>query len=85
MKLRVCAGWSEPLLVAHITLLEISCHGSNVLIYGREMPRQICAVAQGGTMMFLFVINAESEMSGAGKYDWSWQKSPFSEMMTQIK
>ena len=24
-----CAGWSEPLLVAHTTLLEISCRGSN--------------------------------------------------------
>ena len=29
ISLRVCAGWSEPLLVAHTTLLEISCHGSN--------------------------------------------------------
>ena len=26
--LRVCAGLSEPLLVAHTTLLEITCHGS---------------------------------------------------------
>ena len=25
---RICAGWSEPLLVAHTTLLEISCRGS---------------------------------------------------------
>ena len=24
MRLRVCAGWSEPLLVAHTTVLEIS-------------------------------------------------------------
>ena len=29
-RLRVCAGWSEPLLVAHTTLLEISCRGSFV-------------------------------------------------------
>ena len=29
ISLRVCTGWSEPLLVAHTTLLEISCHGSN--------------------------------------------------------
>ena len=29
IRLRVCAGWSEPLLVAHTTLLEISCRGSN--------------------------------------------------------
>ena len=30
IRLRVCEGLSEPLLVAHTTLLEISCHGSNV-------------------------------------------------------
>ena len=29
--LRVCPGWSEPLLVAHTTLLDISCQGSFVL------------------------------------------------------
>ena len=29
IRLRVCAGWSEPLLVAHTTLLEISSCGSN--------------------------------------------------------
>ena len=28
IRLRVCAGWSEPLLVAHTTLLKISCRGS---------------------------------------------------------
>ena len=28
IRLRVCAGWSESSLVAHITLLEISCRGS---------------------------------------------------------
>ena len=28
ISLRVCAGWSEPLLVAHTTLLELSCHDS---------------------------------------------------------
>ena len=27
-KAGVCAGWSKALLVAHITLLEISCHSS---------------------------------------------------------
>ena len=31
IRLRVCAGWSEALLVAHTTLLEISCRGSNDL------------------------------------------------------
>ena len=28
ISLHVRAGWSEPLLAAHTTLLEISCHGS---------------------------------------------------------
>ena len=28
ISLPVCAGWSEPLLAAHTTLLEISCHNS---------------------------------------------------------
>ena len=28
IRLRVCAGWSKPLLVAHYTLFEISCRGS---------------------------------------------------------
>ena len=32
IRLRLCAGWSKPLLVAHTTLLEISCGGSNALI-----------------------------------------------------
>ena len=30
IRLRVGTGWSEILLVAHNTFLEISCHGSNV-------------------------------------------------------
>ena len=34
--LRVCAGWSEPLLVAHSTLLKISCHGSCNIFRERE-------------------------------------------------
>ena len=28
IRLRVCVGWSESLMVAHTTLLEISCRGS---------------------------------------------------------
>ena len=33
-RLRICAGWSEPLLVAHTTLLVISCRGSNLKVLG---------------------------------------------------
>ena len=37
IRLRVCAGWSEPLLVAHIILLEISCFGLSLFcIYDNE-------------------------------------------------
>ena len=35
IRLRVCAGWSEPLLVAHTTLLEITCRGSSVVVTSR--------------------------------------------------
>ena len=31
IRLRVCAGCSEALLVAHTTLLEISCRGSHTM------------------------------------------------------
>ena len=34
---RVCAGWLEHLLVAHTTLLEISCRGLN----GKHTKQQI--------------------------------------------
>ena len=33
IRLRVCAGCSDALLVAHTTLLEISCRGSVIKIY----------------------------------------------------
>ena len=36
IRLRVCAGWSEPLLVAHTSLLEISCHGSFHPVCGNQ-------------------------------------------------
>ena len=42
IRLRVCAGWSEPLLVAHTTLLEISCCGSYVILcHGRHFCSHI--------------------------------------------
>ena len=44
IRLRVCAGWSEPWLVAHTTLLEISCHGS---IIERKNPSKIAIVFLG--------------------------------------
>ena len=31
VRLRICAGWSEALLVAHTTLLEFLCRGSNLI------------------------------------------------------
>ena len=42
IRLRVCAGWSEPLLVVHSILLEISCCGSyfkmTEIIYNYAVP-----------------------------------------------
>ena len=46
ISLRVCAGWSEPLLVAHTILLEISCHGS--------INKGTCSHALIGTHCFCF-------------------------------
>ena len=33
IRLRVCAGWSEPMLVANTTLWDISCRGSNEYLH----------------------------------------------------
>ena len=33
IRLRVCTGWSEALLVAHTTLLEISCRRSYIIVF----------------------------------------------------
>ena len=38
IRLRVCAGWSEALLIAHTTLLEISCIGSLLCFQGWSDP-----------------------------------------------
>ena len=40
IRLRICAGWSKPLLVAHTTLLEIPCHGSYEQLRERERGRE---------------------------------------------
>ena len=37
--LGVCAGWSEPLLVALTTLLKISCRGSNHTVIECEISK----------------------------------------------
>ena len=62
IRLRKCAGWSEPLLVAHITLLEISrrasilSYGGLIVVYGcsqlisHDMTKPtkiVCAPSQG--------------------------------------
>ena len=42
IRLRICAGWSEPLLVAHITLLETSCCSSNNVGYQDWNSQNAC-------------------------------------------
>ena len=41
ISLRHCAGWSEPLLVTHTTLLEISCHGSYIILLLFMPPKEL--------------------------------------------
>ena len=53
ISLRVCAGWSEPLLVAHITLLDNS------------MPWLICNVTQSRGLGVLLPIFDTVRMCGA--------------------
>ena len=41
IRLRVCTGWSESLLVAQATLLEISCCGSYVYYLPHDIPDKV--------------------------------------------
>ena len=43
IRLRVCAGWSETLLVTHTTLLQISCHGlfTSLFNYGKVLAQRL--------------------------------------------
>ena len=52
IRLRVCAGWSEPLLVAHTTLLEISCLGS-YKIKGLLVTERINESVNAKTVLFV--------------------------------
>ena len=44
IRLHVCAGWSEVLLVALTTLLEIPCHGSNGISNSKTATGKFCHV-----------------------------------------
>ena len=53
IRLRVCAGWSEAVLVAHTTLLEISSRGSNFNAYYNVKQlrnMQACAYASNAAV-----------------------------------
>ena len=51
----VCAGWSEPLLVPHITLLEISFHGSFVPA-ANFVPAEILVLEANFVLAGIFVL-----------------------------
>ena len=63
ISLRVCAGWSEPLLVAHITLLEISFHGSFVPA-ANFVPAAILVLAANFVLAGIFVPAANFVLAG---------------------
>ena len=49
IRLRICAYWSEPLLVAHTTLLEISCRSSSPLFH-QHRRHTVAYVADSGRL-----------------------------------
>ena len=53
LRLRTCAGWSDALLVAHTTFLEISCRGSfGIFKLKRRLYRLICLyTCQNATLL----------------------------------
>ena len=63
ISLRVCAGWSEPLLVAHTTLLEISFHGSFVAAVN-FVPAEILVLAANFVLAGIFVPAANFVLAG---------------------
>ena len=54
IRLHICAGWSEPLLVAHTILLEISCPSSNVNYHASDSTSIYI------TVTLLDILNIES-------------------------
>ena len=50
----IWAGWSEPLLVAHTTLLEISCRGSNGFQdqLSLNAGQKYCRMLQGSILQY---------------------------------
>ena len=55
ISLRVCAGWSESLLVAHTIFLEISCHGSYVRENDNASWRHMFRQIKFGTISIDFI------------------------------
>ena len=53
IRLRVCAGWSEPLLFAHTTFLEISCHGSSVLSTSKKNENRLVLFTRINSSFFI--------------------------------
>ena len=56
--MRVCAVWSEPLLVAHTTLLEIACLGSYTIVkqpcyFAKECDLEFNKKAHKGKLIFI--------------------------------
>ena len=65
ISLRVCAGWSEHLLVAHTTLLEISCHGSFVTA-ATFVPAEILVLA--ANLVLAGIFDASSNFCASSKF-----------------
>ena len=56
IRLHVCAGWSEPSLVTHTTLLEISCCGSFVWTSSKGTDETAWMRKVGWLLYFIWVL-----------------------------
>ena len=78
IRLCICAGWSEPLLVAHTKLLEISCCGSlyflvvglgtsNSMLFLLYIQLVMATSCQALCYLFFFLLFTDHIM-----YSWLW-------------
>ena len=59
IRLRICVGWSKPMLVAHTTLSEIPCRGS-IIASHKTLLNLFCLI-----VLILYIpVNNFSVMSG---------------------
>ena len=54
--IRLHVGWSEPLLIVHTTLLEISCHCSNDIQYSFDCKCRMNSASFNGYILHMYYL-----------------------------